>query len=212
MGCGRCEYGASPCRGLIPGPPPAVFSAPLLTPSRGQEAHTDRGIRTQERAVPGVPRQQPIDQPPAPPHDLAGQLDHRRAERPELHPQQLPPLGPTQQLSGPARREHASILPGRAPRRARSATAPIRGGRPSRRSTWRRLPPEGQADPGDEEDGPDRIIGARGVRQAGQADGDAGRGPEHVSSLNGCHQRGLKLKGRNPNRRPDTWAKNHWLI
>src|SRR5262245_31108348 len=32
MSSGRCEYGASPCRGLIPGPPPAVLSAPLPPP------------------------------------------------------------------------------------------------------------------------------------------------------------------------------------
>ena len=71
-------------------------------------AHRDRGIRTptsvvhpsalpasvqpldqpQEDALPRVPRQQPVDQPPSTPHDLARHLDERRAVRRELHPQQ----------------------------------------------------------------------------------------------------------------------------
>ena len=47
----------------------------------------------QEHPLPRIPRQQPVDQPPAAPHDLARHLDHRRTERRELHPQQRPLLG-----------------------------------------------------------------------------------------------------------------------
>src|SRR5262245_9045547 len=73
MSGGRCEYGASSCRGLIPGPPLAARSAPLPTPSRGQEAHTDRGIRTPASSPPGSAQPaavQPLHQPqerPGPP-------------------------------------------------------------------------------------------------------------------------------------------------
>ena len=90
------------------------LSAPSPLPSLGSMAHADRGIRTptsgsispqhsqqpcsrstsrRNDPLPRVPRQQPVDQPPARPHDLARHLDHRRAERRELHPQQRPLLG-----------------------------------------------------------------------------------------------------------------------
>lgn len=111
---GRFEYGASPCRGLNPRttvcsfvgftahllswsegpigpghPAPSLDFADLSTASSRAASRPASGI-----AVPPIPRQQPVDQPPAPLHDLARQLDHRGAERPELHPEQLPRLRP----------------------------------------------------------------------------------------------------------------------
>src|SRR6516225_1148004 len=79
-------------------------AASRFTPSCLCKANTDRGIPTpasssivsaqpaaiepldqsQEYSLPGIPGQQPIDQPAATPDDLAGHVDHRRAERPEL--------------------------------------------------------------------------------------------------------------------------------
>ncbi len=44
--------------------------------------------QSEEDALPWIPRQQPINQPPSRPHDLAWHLDERRAVRRELHPQQ----------------------------------------------------------------------------------------------------------------------------
>ena len=44
--------------------------------------------QSQEDPLPRVPRQQPVNQPAARPHDLARHLDQRRAEGRELHPQQ----------------------------------------------------------------------------------------------------------------------------
>src|SRR5271170_7207092 len=77
-------------------------------PSRRSAASRDRGIRTptslarpsalpasmqpfdqpQERPLPRIPGQHPVDQPSSAPHDLTRHLDERRAVRRELHPQQ----------------------------------------------------------------------------------------------------------------------------
>src|SRR5262249_34167134 len=63
-----------------PSPPPPSHPPPREPPPQPQQ-----------RTLPRVPRQQPIDQPPAAPHHLARQLDPRGAERRELHPQPTPP-------------------------------------------------------------------------------------------------------------------------
>ena len=84
------------------------------TPSHASKAYTDRDIRTpasisldsvqpaaiqplhqvQERTLPRIPGQQAIHQATAAADDLAGDRDHRRAERRELHSQQGSLLGP----------------------------------------------------------------------------------------------------------------------
>src|SRR5437867_7692665 len=61
--------------------------------SSAQPAAVQPLHQPQERPLPGIPRQQPVNQPTAPAHDLARHLDQRRAERRELHPQQRPLLG-----------------------------------------------------------------------------------------------------------------------
>ena len=48
----------------------------------------------QEDPLPRIPGQQAIHQTTAAADDLAGDLNHRRTERPELHPQQRSLLGP----------------------------------------------------------------------------------------------------------------------
>src|SRR3954453_4299657 len=49
--------------------------------------------QAQEHPLPRVPGQQPEDQPSSAPHDLTRHLDHRRAERRELHPHHRASLG-----------------------------------------------------------------------------------------------------------------------
>ena len=62
----------------------------------------------QEDSLPGVPGEQSVDQPASRPHDLARHLDHRRAKRRKLHPQQ---------------RSLLSLVLGRVPRRDRCQQA-----------------------------------------------------------------------------------------
>src|SRR3954469_20463992 len=83
--------------------PPLVGSEPTRTGTSGPRLHlihhsthppTVQPLhQPQEYSLPGVPRQQPVDDPSACSHDLAGDLDHRHAERAELHPQQRTLLG-----------------------------------------------------------------------------------------------------------------------
>ena len=69
-------------------------SGPRLQGASGsaQPAAVQPLHQPQEDPLPGVPRQQPVDQPTSRPHDLARHLDQRRAECRELHPQQRSPL------------------------------------------------------------------------------------------------------------------------
>src|SRR5262245_17120612 len=95
----RADCPSSP----LPSPTPSLRSAdradrgirtPTSSPPSSQPAAPEPLHQPQQRTLPRVPHQQPIDQPPAAPHHLARQLDHRGAERRELHPQPTPPLGP----------------------------------------------------------------------------------------------------------------------
>src|SRR4051794_15078955 len=65
-----------------------------LRPGSAQPATLQPLDQPQERALPRVPRQQPVDQPAARLDDLARHLDHRGAERGGLHPQERPLLRP----------------------------------------------------------------------------------------------------------------------
>src|SRR5271157_4961524 len=123
--------GPSPGRAPSPGRRSLGFSARRSTPSDAWKAYTDRGIRTpastspdsvqpatieplhqpQEDTLPRIPGQQAIHQTTAPADDLAGHLDHRRTERPKLHPQQRSLLGPML-LSVPERLGHQQRGPG----------------------------------------------------------------------------------------------------
>ena len=104
----------SPGRAPSPGRRSLGFSARRSTPSDAWKAYTDRGIRTpastspdsvqpatieplhqpQEDTLPRIPGQQAIHQTAAAADDLAGNLDHCRTERLELHPQQRSLLDP----------------------------------------------------------------------------------------------------------------------
>src|SRR5512140_2096898 len=106
--------GPSPCRDSSPGCRSFCFSAGRSTPSGAGKAYTDRGIQTpasswrdsvqpatiqplhqpQKDTLPRISGQQAIHQTAATADDLAGNLNHCRTERLELHPQQRSLLDP----------------------------------------------------------------------------------------------------------------------
>src|SRR5271165_3088566 len=106
---------ADPLVSLLVAPPPLALGSPTRTGASGprlqlrptQYSQQPLSRSTSRRKTPchGFQDSKAIHQTTAAADDLAGHLDHRRTERPKLHPQQRSLLGPML-LSVPGRLGH----------------------------------------------------------------------------------------------------------